>query len=169
MNSVLINYMTIVDPKFQTGKLLTKEGAGPSKNSRTTKKTEIIIPEPNVKEMKTSKSPKTKVDEVVSKTVIKLVQHVVTEPTSVTIPSKTRVSCRLKLKYGGSPTSNVVHSEMRNLERVDHPDQTTELRINSFNSKYVGAVIELTNIQKERHTLLVMDVKKVREDVYLKL
>ncbi|CAI9276979.1 unnamed protein product [Lactuca saligna] len=31
-------------------------------------------------------------------------------------------------------------SEVRILEKVDHADQTTNLRINSFNSKYVGAV-----------------------------
>ena len=58
MNSMLINYMTTIDPKVETGKLLTKEGVGPSKKSRTTKMTEIIIPEPTVKETKTSKSPK---------------------------------------------------------------------------------------------------------------
>ncbi|CAI9271313.1 unnamed protein product [Lactuca saligna] len=60
-------------------------------------------------------------------------------------------------------------SESRILEKVDHAGQTTELRINSFNSKYVGVVKELTNVQKEQHTLFVMDVKKVREDVNLKL
>ncbi|CAI9270043.1 unnamed protein product [Lactuca saligna] len=57
----------------------------------------------------------------------------------------------------------------RILEKVDQSDHTTELRINSFNSKYVGAVKELTNVQNERHTLFVMDVKKVREDVNFKL
>ncbi|CAI9269813.1 unnamed protein product [Lactuca saligna] len=60
-------------------------------------------------------------------------------------------------------------SESRILEKVDHTDQTAELRINSFNLKYVGAVKELTNVQKERHTLFIMDVKKLREDVILKL
>ncbi|CAI9297144.1 unnamed protein product [Lactuca saligna] len=97
--------MSTIDPKVETGKLLTKEGAGPSKKCRTTKKPEIIIPEQTVKEMKTSKSPKTKADEVVSKAII---QPVVTEPPSVTIRSKTGVFRKLKLKYGGSPTSNVV-------------------------------------------------------------
>ncbi|CAI9285985.1 unnamed protein product [Lactuca saligna] len=60
-------------------------------------------------------------------------------------------------------------TKSRILEKVDQNDQTTELRINSFNSKYVGAVKELTNVQKERHTLFVMDVKKLREDVNLNL
>ncbi|CAI9261298.1 unnamed protein product [Lactuca saligna] len=50
----------------------------------------------------------TKPDELVSKAVVKHVEPVVPEPTSVTIPSKTGVFRRLKLKYGGSPTSNVV-------------------------------------------------------------
>ncbi|CAI9286377.1 unnamed protein product [Lactuca saligna] len=59
--------------------------------------------------------------------------------------------------------------ESKILEKVDQSDHTTELRINSFNTKYVGAVKELTNVQKERHTLFVMDVKKLREDVNLKL
>lgn len=59
--------------------------------------------------------------------------------------------------------------ESRILEKVDHTDQTSELRINSFDSKYVGALKELTTIQKERRTLFVMDVKKVREDVNQKL
>ncbi|CAI9281897.1 unnamed protein product [Lactuca saligna] len=89
--------------------MLTKEGTSPLKKSRTSKKTEIIIYEPIVKETKTSKSPKTKTDEVVSKAVIKPIELVVIEPTSVTIPSKTGVFRKLKLKYGGSPTSNVVH------------------------------------------------------------
>ncbi|CAI9276978.1 unnamed protein product [Lactuca saligna] len=100
--------MTIIDPKNETGKLLMKACTGPSKKSRTTKKIDILIPEPIVNETKTSKSQKTKADEVVSKFVIKLVEPIVTEPTSVTIPSKTGVFCKLRLKYGGSPTSNVV-------------------------------------------------------------
>ncbi|CAI9278061.1 unnamed protein product [Lactuca saligna] len=95
--------MSTIDPKVETGKFLTKEGASPSKKSRTSKKTEFIIPEEIVKETKTSKSPKSKADEEPGAT------RIVTEPTSVTIPSKARVFCKLKLKYGGSPTSNVIH------------------------------------------------------------
>ncbi|CAI9278062.1 unnamed protein product [Lactuca saligna] len=49
------------------------------------------------------------------------------------------------------------HSESRILEKTDHADQTKELRINSFNLKYVGAVKELKNMQKEQHALFVMD------------
>ncbi|CAI9286399.1 unnamed protein product [Lactuca saligna] len=60
-------------------------------------------------------------------------------------------------------------TESRILEKVDQNDQNIELRVNSFNYKYVGAVKELTNVQKQRHTLFVMDVKKVREDGNLKL
>ncbi|CAI9290648.1 unnamed protein product [Lactuca saligna] len=195
-NVVLIDYMTTIDSKVETGKLLTKE-------VKVSKKT-------------------TKPDELVSKVVIKPVEPFVIKPTSVTIPSKTGVFQILKLKY--EPTSpektviippevssakssheevrtsnittnvsdtdvNVImgegdlsnnststrvsctikDSESRILEKVDHADQTLELRINSFNSKYVGVVKELNNIQKEGHTLFVMGVKKVREDVNLKL
>ncbi|CAI9270904.1 unnamed protein product [Lactuca saligna] len=59
--------------------------------------------------------------------------------------------------------------ESRILEKVDQNDQNTELRITSFNSKYVGVVKELTNVQMKGHTLFVMDVKKVSDDVNLKL
>lgn len=59
--------------------------------------------------------------------------------------------------------------ESRILEKVDHNDQNTELRVNSLDTKFVGAVKDLKHAQKERHTLFVVDVKKVREDVNLKL
>ncbi|CAI9287917.1 unnamed protein product [Lactuca saligna] len=100
--------MTTIDPKVKIEKLLTKAGAGPSKKSRTTRKPEIIIPRKTVKEMMTLTSSKAKVDDIVSKDVVKPVEPVVTEPTSVTIPLKTGVFHKLKLNYGGSPTSNVV-------------------------------------------------------------
>ncbi|CAI9299239.1 unnamed protein product [Lactuca saligna] len=101
--------MTTIDPKVETGKLLPKAGAGLSKKSRTTKKPEIIIPKSIVKETKTSKSPKTKPNKIVSKAVTTFVEPIVTEPALVTIPSKSGVLRRLQLRYGGSPTSNVVH------------------------------------------------------------
>ncbi|CAI9282058.1 unnamed protein product [Lactuca saligna] len=100
--------MKTIDPKVEIGKLLTKEGAGPSKKSTTSNKNETINPELIIKETNTSKSLKTKVDEVVSKAVLKPIEPVVTEPTSVIIPSKTGVFRKLKLKYVGSLTSNVV-------------------------------------------------------------
>ncbi|CAI9274653.1 unnamed protein product [Lactuca saligna] len=60
-------------------------------------------------------------------------------------------------------------TESRILEKLDHTDQKTELRVNSLYSKFVGAVKEFKNVQKERHTLFVLDVIKVREDVNFKL
>ncbi|CAI9263419.1 unnamed protein product [Lactuca saligna] len=60
-------------------------------------------------------------------------------------------------------------SESRLLEKVDHSDQNNELRVNSQNSKFVGAVKELKQVAKERHTLFSLDVKKVTEDVNFKL
>ncbi|CAI9277067.1 unnamed protein product [Lactuca saligna] len=102
--------MTTIDPKVETGKLLTKDDVGPLKKSKITKKVVIVNPEPNVQETKQSKSPKktTKLDELVSKAVINPIELVVTEPTSVTIPLKTGVFRRLKLKYVGSPTLSLV-------------------------------------------------------------
>ncbi|CAI9271384.1 unnamed protein product [Lactuca saligna] len=110
-NVVLIDYMSTIDPKVDTGKLLPKAGAGSSKKSRNTKKLEVIVLEPTVKDTKTSKSPKTKADEKVSKVESKPVvpvEPVVSSPTSVTIPLKTGVLRQLRLKYGGSPTSSLV-------------------------------------------------------------
>ncbi|CAI9295433.1 unnamed protein product [Lactuca saligna] len=226
-NAVLIEYLTTIDPKVETEKLLTKEDGGPSKKSRTTKKIEIITPEPNVQETKKSKSPKNtmKQDEQVSQVVLKYggspISSVVRKP-HVThqgvimrevpahvypLSKKRRVEDMAKQiskkkkrqlvfpthkQIGGggefslyfeidglmkafeaqmvSKISGMIKdTESKILEKVDQSDHTTELRINSFNSKYVGAVKEFTNVQKERHTLFVMDVKKVREDAKLKL
>ncbi|CAI9290649.1 unnamed protein product [Lactuca saligna] len=227
-NVVLIDYMTTIDSKVETGKLLTKEGVGHSKKSKTTKKGVIVNPELNFHETKQSKSPKktTKPDELVSKVVIKPVEPFVIKPTSVTIPSKTGVFQILKLKYGSSPTSNVVrkphithqgtviippevssakssHEEVRtsnittNVSDTDvnvimgegdlsNNSTSTRLRIENpregrscgsdirvedkfIQFKVCGSCEKLNNIQKEGHTLFVMGVKKVREDVNLKL
>ncbi|CAI9289793.1 unnamed protein product [Lactuca saligna] len=72
------------------------------------------------------------------------------------------------MKGGSSVSSFEIDGLMKACE-ARMVSKMSELRINSFNSKHVGAVKELTNVQKERHTLFVMDVKKVREDVNLKL
>lgn len=103
-SEVLLNYITTIDPTVHTGKLLIKEGACPSKKSRNTKKPGNIILDQIVKKTKTSKSPKSKADEIVSIVVVQSVAPVVTEPTSIIIPSKSGVFRRLKLNYGGSPT-----------------------------------------------------------------
>ncbi|XP_052619606.1 uncharacterized protein LOC128125976 [Lactuca sativa] len=57
----------------------------------------------------------------------------------------------------------------RILDKVDQSDKNNELRIKAQGSSFNGVVNELKNIAKERHVLLVQDVKKVREDVNFKI
>lgn len=52
---------------------------------------------------------------------------------------------------------------------MDYYDQNTELRVDSLDSKFIGVVKDLKNVATERHTLFILDVKKVREDVNFKL
>ncbi|CAI9265787.1 unnamed protein product [Lactuca saligna] len=61
------------------------------------------------------------------------------------------------------------NSESQLLEKVDHSDQNNELGVNSQASKFMGAVKELKQVAKERHTLFSLDVKKVIEDENFKL
>lgn len=88
-NSVLIEYMTTVDPRIETRKLLSKEDAGPSKKSRKSMKAVIITREQTVQEPKKIKSPKkpTKQYDQVSTVLVKPVEPVVKEPTSIIITS----------------------------------------------------------------------------------
>ena len=60
-------------------------------------------------------------------------------------------------------------SESRVLEKVDQHDVSNENRINSQRSDFVRELKDLKMVTKERHVLFVQDVKKVREDVNLKL
>ncbi|CAI9293826.1 unnamed protein product [Lactuca saligna] len=184
-----------------------KEVAGPSKKSRTSKKTKIIIPEATVKETKTSKTHFSYHSfEIWSSSQIKTEvwwfsyfkcgsQASCYSPKSANVimgegdfTKETTQPPQVSSRHGGGSlvssfeidgllkacearmVSNMSgmlkDSVLRILEKIDHAEHTKELRINSFNSKYVGVVKELTNVQ---NTLFVMDLKKVREDINLKL
>ncbi|CAI9289166.1 unnamed protein product [Lactuca saligna] len=124
--------MTTIDPKVETGKLLTKEGAGHSKKSKTTKQVVIVNPEPNVQETKQSKSPKktTKPDELVLKIVIKSVEPVVTEPTSVTIPSAEDMAKKISKKKKNTKKRQLViptkSSEEEEVPETPEPEPIIE-------------------------------------------
>ncbi|CAI9265554.1 unnamed protein product [Lactuca saligna] len=60
-------------------------------------------------------------------------------------------------------------SKSRISEKIDHHDQNNELRVNSQSSTFLGEVKTLNQMVKERHILLVQDVKKVREDINLQI
>ncbi|CAI9303286.1 unnamed protein product [Lactuca saligna] len=60
-------------------------------------------------------------------------------------------------------------SEIVLMEKIDYSDQTNELRLKTQRSDFLGEVKELRNVTKERHVLYVQEVKKVREDVNLKI
>ncbi|CAI9265949.1 unnamed protein product [Lactuca saligna] len=60
-------------------------------------------------------------------------------------------------------------SECRLYEKVDLCDQYNELRVNSQNSTFEGDLKALQMAKKERHVLFIQDVKKVCEDVNLKI
>ncbi|CAI9285071.1 unnamed protein product [Lactuca saligna] len=75
------------------------------------------------------------------------------------------VEARLVSKMSGM----LKDSECRIIEKLDHNDQNSELQVNSLDTKFFGTVKDLQAVAKERHTLFVLDVKKVREDVNFKL
>ncbi|CAI9267879.1 unnamed protein product [Lactuca saligna] len=60
-------------------------------------------------------------------------------------------------------------SETVLMEKVDYSDQTNELRLKNQRSDFLGEVKDLRSVAKERHVLFVQEVKKVREDVNLKI
>ena len=55
------------------------------------------------------------------------------------------------------------------LEKIDGNDKNNELRLKAQGKNFYGALQELKNVTKERHVLFVQEVKKVREDVNLKV
>lgn len=77
-NAVLLEYMTTIDPTIETGKLLTKEGAGPLKKSRKSKKDVKVTPEKPITEPKKTKSPKQqpKPDDQVLKVLVQPIEPV---------------------------------------------------------------------------------------------
>ena len=60
-------------------------------------------------------------------------------------------------------------AERRLLEKIDGNDQNNELQLKDQGRNIDGALQELKNVTKERDVLFVQDVKKVREDVNLKV
>ena len=109
-NEVLLDYMSTINATVETGTWLVKEGVGPSKKTRKSKKDVKVTPEKPVTETKKTKSPKqpVKPKDQVSKVLVQPIAFVSDEQAIITIPSKTRVFCRLKKKYGLSPTSSVI-------------------------------------------------------------
>ncbi|CAI9287135.1 unnamed protein product [Lactuca saligna] len=60
-------------------------------------------------------------------------------------------------------------SESRIHEKVDFNDKNNELRVKSQSSTFNEELKDLKHVSKQRHVLFVQDVKKVREDVNLKI
>lgn len=60
-------------------------------------------------------------------------------------------------------------SENRVIEKVDQKDKNTELLIKAQSTNFVGEVQDFKRVVQERHVLFVQDVKKLIEDVNLKL
>ncbi|CAI9261474.1 unnamed protein product [Lactuca saligna] len=60
-------------------------------------------------------------------------------------------------------------SETMLMEKVDYSYQTTDLRLKNQRSNFLGEVKDLRSVAKERHVLFVQDIKKVRDDVNLKI
>lgn len=63
----------------------------------------------------------------------------------------------------------VQDSESWIVENVDGNDKNNELRVKSPSSNFIEEVIGFKRVGIKRHLLFVQDVKKVREDVNLKL
>ncbi|CAH1431812.1 unnamed protein product [Lactuca virosa] len=108
-NSVLVEYLKTINPDVETGKLLSKEEAGPSKKSKRSKKGAKATPEKPVQESKKSpvkivpestKSPK-KPETTVIITPVEPVDDTVEK-----IPSKTGLFRRLKKRARGSRESS---------------------------------------------------------------
>ncbi|CAI9260356.1 unnamed protein product [Lactuca saligna] len=60
-------------------------------------------------------------------------------------------------------------SEIVLMEKIDYSDENTELHLKNQRNDFLGEVKDLRSIAKERHVLFVHEVKKVREDVNLKI
>ncbi|CAH1428173.1 unnamed protein product [Lactuca virosa] len=118
-NSVLVEYLKTINPDVATGKLLSKEEAGPSKKPKHSKKDAKATPDKPVHE--TKKSPekhvhesklspkKPKKSEVnVSTVVLKPVEPVDDTLVKEKIPSKSGVFRRLKKRTRGSRKSSDV-------------------------------------------------------------
>ncbi|CAH1428266.1 unnamed protein product [Lactuca virosa] len=116
-NSVLVEYLKTINPDVETGKLLSKEEAGPSKKSKRSKNDAKATPEKPVHENK--KSPVQHVHESklspkkpgtakvnVSTVVIKPVEPVDDTIVTEKIPSKSGVFRRLKKRSRGSRKSS---------------------------------------------------------------
>ena len=115
-NLLLIEYLKTINPDVETGKLLSKEEAGPSKKSKRSKKDAKATPEKTVH--KTKKSSKKIVHESkmsqkkpksaevnVSTIVIKPLEPVDDSIVTKKIPSKSCVFRRLKMRSSGSQKS----------------------------------------------------------------
>lgn len=106
-NSVLVEYSKSINPSVETGKLLSKADAGPSKKTRRSKKDVKATPKKHVQEPKPKKYSKkqSKKEEQVSIVVTTPVEPVVDEQVKETIPSKSGVFKRIKQKSHGSRKS----------------------------------------------------------------
>ncbi|CAH1422851.1 unnamed protein product [Lactuca virosa] len=106
-NSVLVEYLKIINPDDETGRLLSKKDVGPSKKRKRSKKDAKATPKKPVHQPKKKKSPQkqTNPDEQVSTVVIEPLEPVTDDHVKETIPSKSGVFRRLKQKARGTRMS----------------------------------------------------------------
>ncbi|CAH1412346.1 unnamed protein product [Lactuca virosa] len=95
---MLVKYLKTINLDDETGRLLSKEDAGPSKKPKRSKNDAKATPEKRVHESKQKKSPQkqTKPEEQVSTVVIEPVEPLTDDHVKETIPSNSGVFQRLK-------------------------------------------------------------------------
>lgn len=139
------------------------EGFGGTFENLVFDEDEADFPDHTLMTMKQSKILNTKLNSIIQS------QEDLGEGHSI---SSLEVDGLLKLVEGriSSKVSRMIRDfEARILEKVDLCDQNNELRVNSQKSIFEGDLKELRTMTKERHVWFIQDVKKVREDVNLKI